>query len=391
MLAERFGLRRLIAALLAAPEEATPPARSVASAPKIRPPSRLESRRHGLTPAHVIGHRQSADGLVIVDHTDAPDWDAWIDAEPGGNFYAAKPWGTYKARLNWTVRRIAVQDGSGRPLAFVQVQQRCIGPARFVLAQGCPVLTAAGRTRAEAALSALRDHLDLGLFDLFGVNFQEFQDNEAMSALLALGFVPVVSARQHTLELDLTRPIATIEAELDPKWRRKLARARRNADLETRILTGAQERLRAFDVFTEMYAALRNRKGFSTTFDPQAFRDIAATDPRLVILEVRENGSPIMVRIAHRAAARWTDFFAASNERGRATNAAALSVWSSIERAKDEGCPIYDLGGIDPAGDRGVFDFKRGISRRVVQSTPLWLYGRSRLVRSLAAAFLAQR
>lgn len=367
-------------------------ARSVASAPEVKQRSPgSEPRRRGLTSSDGTGHRQSTEALAVVDLTDAPDWDAWIGEEPGGNVYAATPWGSYKARLNWTVRRIAIRDGGGRILAFVQYQERRIGPARFVLAQGCPILTAAGALRAEAALSALRDHLALGPVDLFGVNFQEFQDNEAVPALLSLGFVPVVSARQHTLELDLTREIETIEAELDPKWRRNLAKARRNPDLEVRVLSEADERRRAFDVFTGMYAALQRRKGFSNSLDPQAFRDLAATDPRLVILEVRENGTPILVRIAHRAASRWTDFFAASNDRARATNAAALSVWSLIERAKDEGCPVYDLGGIDPAGNRGVFDFKRGVSRRVVQSTPLWLYGRSRLVRSAAAALLAQR
>ncbi len=223
------------------------------------------------------------------------------------------------------------------------------------------------------------------------MNFHEFQHNEAVPALLALGFVPVVSARHHTLELDLTRDIEAIEAGLDSKWRRNLAKAKRNPDLETVILTDPAERLAAFDTFAGMYAALQARKGFSNTLNPQAYRDVAACDPRLVILELRENGTPIMVRIAHRAAERWTDFFAASNERARATNAAALSVWTLIEQAKAEGCPVYDLGGIDPAGNRGVFDFKRGVSRRAVQSTPLWLHGRNRLVRSAAAALLALR
>ncbi len=355
----------------------------------LRHDARLDPRRRGLSPSAI--ERPPADGPTVVDLTDAPDWDARIADAPGANLYAARPWGTYKGRLNWSVRRVAVRDGQGCDLAFVQYQVRRVGFARFVLAQGCPVLTEAGAARAEATLSAFRDHLALGPFDLLGVNFHEFQDNEAVPALLALGFVPVVSPRHHTLELDLTRDIEAIEAGLDAKWRRNLAKARRNPDLETALLTDRDARLCAFDTFTGMYAALQARKGFSNTLNPQAFRDIAAADPRLVILEVRENGVPIMVRIAHRARQRWTDFFAASNERARATNAAALSVWTLIEAAKAEGCPVYDLGGIDPAGNRGVFDFKRGISRRAVQSTPLWLHGRNRLVRSAAAALLAQR
>lgn len=372
------------------------PARAAASGPSLlrltaRSETHRDTRRRGPAPSATLERHAPAADLTVVDLTEAPDWDERLADEPGANLYVARPWGIYKARLNWAVRRIAIRDGQGRDLAYVQVQERRLGFARFVLAQGCPVLTAAGAARAEATLRAFRDHLALGPFDLLGVNFQEFQDNEAVPALLALDFAPVVSARQHTLELDLTRDIDAIAAGLDSKWRRNLAKARRNPDLDTAILTDPDARLSAFDTFSGMYAALQARKGFSNTLDPKAFRDIAATDPRLVILEVRENGEPIMVRIAHRAQARWTDFFAASNERGRATNAAALSVWTLIEQAKAEGSPVYDLGGIDPAGNRGVFDFKRGVSRRVVQSTPLWLHGRTRLVRSLAAALLAQR
>lgn len=329
--------------------------------------------------------------LSILDLTEAPDWDERLNEEPEANIYVFRPWGTYKSRLNWTVRRIEIRSRDGRALAYVQYQVRRVGPGRFVLVQGCPVLTAAGAARAEPVMQAFLDHLALGRFDLLGVNFHEFQNNEAVPALLSLGFVPVVSPRQHTLEVDLTPDLDAIMAGVDSKWRRNLAKAQNNPDLEAVILTDADERLRAFDRFTEMYVALQARKGFSNTLNPQAFRDIAATDPRLVFLEVRERGETILVRIAHTAQARWSDFFAASNERGRATNAAALSVWRLVERAREEGCPVYDLGGIDPAGNRGVFKFKRGLSRRVVQSTPLWLYGRTRPLRAVAAALLAQR
>ncbi|WP_232631170.1 lipid II:glycine glycyltransferase FemX [Methylobacterium sp. Leaf118] len=338
--------------------------------------------------------RESGKGsgpFSVVDRTGSEDWDERLGEETEANLYAFRPWGTYKARLNWTVRRIEIRSEDGRALAYVQYQVRRVGPARFVLVQGGPILTAAGAARAEPVLRAFLDHLALGRFDLLGVNFHAFQNNEAVPALVALGFVPVVSPRHHTLEVDLTQDLEAILAGTDPKWRRNLAKARSNPDLEVVIPTEPDARRRAFDRFTAMYAALQARKGFSNTLNPEAFRDIAATDPRLVVLEVRECGETILVRIAHRARTRWTDFFAASNDRGRATNAAALSVWSLVERAREEGCPIYDLGGIDPAGNRGVYHFKRGLSRRVVQSTPLWLYGRTGALRSVAAALLAQR
>ena len=73
------------------------------------------------------------------------------------------------------------------------------------------------------------------------------------------------------------------------------------------------------------------------------------------------------------------------------TNAAAyLAVWSFIRRGAEEGCRVFDFGGIDPAHNRGVYDFKRGLTRNVASSGPLWLYGRNRLVTAAAGAVLAR-
>lgn len=329
--------------------------------------------------------------LAVLDLADASDWDSAIWRQPGANIYASHPWGAYKTRLGWAVKRIAIRNEGGEDLAFIQYQQRRRGPGRFVLAQGCPILTPQGETRAEAVIQAFLAHLDLRRSDLLGVNYHQFQSREAVLALLAHGFTPVVSARNHTLELDLTQDADTIRARMEPRWRKALGKAERNPDLTTVFLADPAERLRAFDTFSRMYAALKVRKGFTSSLDTQAYRDVAAADPRLAFLEVREKGEPVLIRIAHTAPERWTDFFTASNERARATHAAALAVWRCIERARQDGCRIFDFGGIDPAANRGVFEFKRGLCRDVVQSTPLWLYGRSRLVRDAAAAFLARR
>ncbi|MFE1601178.1 lipid II:glycine glycyltransferase FemX [Methylobacterium sp. ID0610] len=331
--------------------------------------------------------------LAIVDLADATEWDSAIGRQPDASIYAARPWGTYKSRIGWAVRRIAIRagEGEGEDLAYIQYQQRRRGPGRFILAQGCPILTPLGESRAEAVLQAFLAHLDLRRSDLVGVNYHQPERRDAVLALLAHGFTPVVSARNHTLELDLAQDLDAIRARMDPRWRANLRKAERNGDLSTHLLSDPEERLRAFDGFSRMYAALKARKGFSSTLDTQAYRDVAASDPRVAMLEVRERGEPILIRIAHRTPTRWTDFFAASNERARATHAAPLAVWRCVEQAKADGHHVFDFGGIDPAANRGVFDFKRGLCRNVVQSAPLWLYGRSRLLRDAAAAFLARR
>ena len=74
----------------------------------------------------------------------------------------------------------------------------------------------------------------------------------------------------------------------------------------------------------------------------------------------------------------------------KANAAAYLAVWSFLHRGAEAGCRVFDFGGIDPANNRGVYDFKRGLTRAVAASGPLWLYGRHRLVTAAAGAMLAR-
>ncbi len=122
-----------------------------------------------------------------------------------------------------------------------------------------------------------------------------------------------------------------------------------------------------------------------------AYRDLAASDPHLLFLEIRQGGEPILVRIVHTARAVWTDFFTASDERARSTGAATLAVWRSLERARQEAASRFEFGGVDPAGNRGVFDFKRALSRHVIQSGPTWIYARNAFIRRAAATALFLR
>ena len=328
--------------------------------------------------------------VAVIDRSETADWDEALWQQPAANIYASRRWGDYKGRLGGTVRRVAVCD-NGEDLAYIQYQERRNGPLRRILVQGGPVLTARGQSRSEAVLAALLDHLALRPADLLAVKSYRPQDPEGITALLSHGFVPVIGGKDHTIELDLTPGAEAILAAADRRWRREVKKAEGQPDLTAVFLTDRDERLRAFDTFVRMYAALQQRKGFSSDLDTAAYRDLAASDPHLLFLEIREGGAPILVRIVQTGRERWTDFFTASNERARATGAASFAVWRIVERACEAGASRFDFGGIDPLGNRGVFDFKRALSRNVVQGGPTWIYARNRLVRRAAAIALFLR
>jgi hypothetical protein len=52
----------------------------------------------------------------------------------------------------------------------------------------------------------------------------------------------------------------------------------------------------------------------------------------------------------------------ATSDAGLNTKGAYLLQWTMIRWLKENGVRWYDLGGIDPEGNPGVFSFKRGLS-----------------------------
>ena len=333
----------------------------------------------------------SVKSLTITEVPQSLDWHEAIRRTENANVYASEKWGEYKRRLGWLVKRVIISDQSGRELGLVQYQIRKRGPFRFILAQGCPILTDKGAFQAKEVFEAFVAHLSLGRLDLLGIRYHQFETGEAKLALLAHGFRPVISAKDHTLEVDLSQDMESIRSTLDGRWRNALVKAERNNNIVIDFVQSYSDRSHAFDKFSEMYNSLKEKKGFKNSLNTQIYGELAAHDTCLEFQEVRENGEPILVRIAHKSRHRWTDFFVASNERARELEVPRLALWRALEKAKQEGASIYDLGGIDPANNRGVYVFKAGVTRSVAQATPLWLYSRSSIVRDAAASILGRR
>lgn len=327
--------------------------------------------------------------ICIRDIRERSVWDASVWSHRCGNIFCAWPWGEYKVRTGWDVHRLSIVDEAGDDLALVQCQEKCRGPFRLLRVQGGPLLTQKGENRAEAVLRELVDHLRLGRLDLLLIDFERNGSGAMVLALLARAFKPVVNPVRHTLDVDLTAGLDAVRRGMEPRWRKALRRAEAWHGLSVRFLDDGDERLACFDAFGAMYEALKLRAKFKNRFDCSAYRDLAAFDPHHLILEVRDEGEVVLVRIAHLTAERCTDFLTASTAGGRASQAATLAVWRLIERATIEGCRTFDHGGIDPAVARGVYDFKVGLTRNVVQTGALWMHGRTSLLRDVAGAYHA--
>jgi lipid II:glycine glycyltransferase (peptidoglycan interpeptide bridge formation enzyme) len=173
-----------------------------------------------------------------------------------------------------------------------------------------------------------------------------------------------------TFVLDLSPSLDELRKRLDAKWRNKLSGAEKN-NLKVVAGNGCEE----YQTFCQLYYQMRKRKTFDTTVDVEEFHriqeDLAASH-RMRILICEDQGIPVAGLVASAMGNSAIYLLGATSDAGLNTKGAYLLQWTMIRWLKEHGIRWYDLGGIDPEGNPGVFSFKKGFSGAdVCQINPL--------------------
>jgi lipid II:glycine glycyltransferase (peptidoglycan interpeptide bridge formation enzyme) len=173
-----------------------------------------------------------------------------------------------------------------------------------------------------------------------------------------------------TFVLDLAPPVEELRKNLDKKWRNQLSRSEKNG-LKIVVGNGIDE----YKTFCRMYDEMRKRKAFETTVDIEEFGRLQEDLPeshRMRILICEQQGVPVAGLVASAMGDSGIYVLGATSDDGLNAKGAYLLQWALIQWLKENGFKWYDLGGIDPEGNPGVYSFKRGLSGAdFYQLTPL--------------------
>jgi lipid II:glycine glycyltransferase (peptidoglycan interpeptide bridge formation enzyme) len=163
-----------------------------------------------------------------------------------------------------------------------------------------------------------------------------------------------------TLMLDLTREPAEIRKKLDQKWRNQLNRSEKN-DLE--VIEGTADDL--YEIFLKLQKEMLDRKQYKPTVDYVEFGEIQKKLPETMKMHIvicNYEGQPVTATIGAAIGDRGIYMLGATGDIGMKQKSAYLSQWKMIAWLKERGCRWYDLGGIDPENNPGVYHFKVGMS-----------------------------
>ena len=308
-----------------------------------------------------------------IDQVTEAQWNALLEGFVDASLYQTWAYGA----VSWGDKQLShlVLRDCGRPVALAQfriVRLPVLGRGVAYLRWG-PVCTPAGSEWNEAVCrEALRaiiaEYVDRRRLLLRILPRQFTQDNQGSRLLelcQELGMRPDDDVKPyHTFRVDLSPPLETLRKSLDQKWRNQLNGAERNG-LE--VVEGTSDAI--YQEFLALYDEMMARKQFDTTVDVREFRQIQERLPepqKMWILISRKDGKPMTALVGSRVGNMGIYLLGATSNEGMKTKGSYLLQWTLMQRLKERGCRWYDLGGINPETNPGVYHFKQGLGGQEV-------------------------
>jgi GNAT acetyltransferase-like protein len=316
---------------------------------------------------------------IEVDRVTAEEWHVLMDLFRDANIYQTWSYG----QVRWGRSNLShlVLKRGGEVLGMAQL--RIVRPTRFDFGMAYlrwgPLCQRHGRPLDSEIVEGLANALDAEyvrkrkLFLRVAPNAFAGSERATVFDRAFCGFDPdpdVLHNTYRTFLLDLDPGLEELRKRLDKKWRNQLSRAERN---DMRMITGTG--VAEFRTFCLLYNQMRQRKAFETTVDVEEFARIQDDLPeshRMRVSICEDKGVPVAGLVASAMGDSAIYLLGATSDEGLNSKGSYLLQWNLLEWLKEKGMKQYDLGGIDPVGNPGVYSFKKGFSAEdVFQMRPI--------------------
>ncbi len=185
-------------------------------------------------------------------------------------------------------------------------------------------------------------------------------NRQAEESFVENGFRKAPTLRKYrTILLDLDQTLECIRKQFKQKWRNCFNNSEKQ---NLTIVGGTTQDL--MDRFSGLFEQLRSRKHFEVDQDALFFGAVQKKldeSDKLYISIAEHEGVPIAGHVSSMVGDTCVYLLGASNEKALRVKATYLLQWHTIQVAQKTGCRWYDLGGIDPERNPGVYHFKKGM------------------------------
>jgi len=333
------------------------------NAPAERGVLRVESATSG----RINGELLDTHYVFEVDAVDRDSWASMLQTFHESAIYQMWPYGAMRWGEDNLSHAVLGKDGEIAAAAQARIIKLPVLRAGIAYIKWGPMWQRRGKEKDwdsfRQMARALREEYvrRRGLLLRVMLNEGDIDVDKAQAVLKEEGFelrLGVVAYR--TIVMDLSRSLDELRRNAKRTWRQNLRRAEQN---NLKIIEGVGDDL--FKIVEDLYKEMRARKKFIAFSDTGDLRAIQRElpDPLKMHVAVCEfSGEPVAALVVSQVTSTAIALVAATGGRALELNGSYLLWWRTIERLKAQGCRWFDVGGIDPTGYPGTYQFKVGLA-----------------------------
>ena len=328
-----------------------------------------------------------ADWELLTTENARKIWDENLIKLDGVTPFQMFAWGEYSRQLNWEPVYLAARDESGEIVAMMLgLLRRYPFKTGLMWCAGGPVgdvkawdenlqQTLLQTTKIKRLYCRFRCDRERSVDEVLTLNMQNWTRSLFMWHSC------------WTMELDLSKSEPEMLANCSRNWRRNLSKGQKNNITIRRWDSPNVEEI------VQAYADMESRKNLPEQFSREELETLfEQAGANLVCYRADdENGNLIALRACLVIGNRALDHLAVTTTRGRELFASYILLQTILKDCRERGIKHYDLSGIDPHRNPGVFKFKREIGARPVEQLGEWDWASSGWLRWLGNFAIWQR
>ena len=297
-------------------------------------------------------------------------WDSHLCKYSDHNIYQSSLWARHKEKTGWLSMRLVGNQGQNT-VTIAQILFRLLPfQGRLVWIPGGPI--GMPEKWGSGLFKAIKDKLNVPWLYVRINNFYNFQEHQTKELLRNHWIRPrkYLSSDQSLL-YNLNNSEEERYRQLGSNWARNYRRSKKfnhNTDIWKN-----PDPLEICDLYNQM----KEYKKFKNSFNEQEIQSIIKNlSNNLVIIYTRNSKSELIsIRGALIQENKAWDILAATNLQGRKEYASYATFWFLTLECQKLGVKVYDLSGVNPTRNKGVYDFKKGTGATSVRYIGEWEKG----------------
>ena len=296
-------------------------------------------------------------------------------------------WGEYRRALGWEPCRWAAFNEQNEVIAMMQgYLRRHLFGIGLVWSEGGPV----------GDLSVCDDSLQTAITGTTGLKklycrFRCDRERNIEDALRLssqgwrVPWAPLTS--NYSMTLDLNPDEDHLLAACNRNWRRNLRRSR---DCNLTVREWLEPNV---DEVLSVYVSMQNVKGLEEQNSREEIESLLQNLNRQIVFYRcdDERGELVSLMACLVVGDRACSVLSATTERGRGLHASYAAFWAVLQHCRSRGVSWYDLAGIDPVRNPGVYRFKRATGATPVELLGEWDWASRPWLRWFGNWAIAQR